>query len=471
MLSMSILKSLGRSAKNITLLQTGGYQGNPNYNPYSPQQGIASPARSQLYSDPVSIHNLYDSLMGFYRSGTPIRLADNLDSYIRDGYQTNSDLYSIITYILRNLSTVRIKAVVTTPGGGIEDAEQSEAQGFIDQYYSNDTEELATGFLLLTGNSYLHTPTVDTGRDRGRPMGLEVLPSQIIEIVFGDYENPVRGYKMTQGRKVTSEFGPEAVTHIKFANFSGDESILYGMAPLQAARNLVNQSNSSFIAQDTSFRNMGPPHLITAKQSNSFSPHQGEMLQERMQTFWGGLANRGKVPPMTPAALDVIKIGLSPVDLNTLESQRLTFEQLCRPFGFPVTLLDSKSATLDNMKVADKVFWTNCVIPLKERMIEALNKRIVPRFKDARVKLVLDTSHVEQLQADKKQIVEWMKAAEVFTQNQILEALGEERSEAEGMDEILVSAGRVPLSQLVRQSATPEPIEEEFEEVPPTDPA
>ena len=61
--------------------------------------------------------------------------------------------------------------------------------------------------------------------------------------------------------------------------------------------------------------------------------------------------------------------------------------------------------------------------------------------------LVADYSEVEPLQSDKVEEVKTMIMTQSFTKNELREALGYEASEADGMDEVYVGLGNVPLGE------------------------
>jgi hypothetical protein len=92
--------------------------------------------------------------------------------------------------------------------------------------------------------------------------------------------------------------------------------------------------------------------------------------------------------------------------LKVIESGVLTDRQLCNAFGVSSRLYnDPANSTFNNMKEANKSFYTKAVIPTLNKLLMDINNDWLSQWSERdnkRYKLILDTSGVEALQADQK---------------------------------------------------------------------
>ena len=92
--------------------------------------------------------------------------------------------------------------------------------------------------------------------------------------------------------------------------------------------------------------------------------------------------------------------------MQFLESGDVTLRDLFMVYGMDSKLFgDPKASTYNNQAEAAKGVWSNCVIPYNERFVNYLNTFVTPSHSLADGKqysIVYDTSHIEELQKDKK---------------------------------------------------------------------
>jgi phage portal protein BeeE len=146
----------------------------------------------------------------------------------------------------------------------------------------------------------------------------------------------------------------------------------------------------------------------------------------------------------------VIKLGISPADLNLLESSKEGRRALCNIYSFPSVLFnDNQSATYNNVVEARKAAWTDALIPHNNDFANSLTQFLiwpVDEYKSKGLFFDMDYSSVEELQSGIKSKVEWMRLARLSA-NEIREEVGYNRIESPEMDEPIFNQGDILLSE------------------------
>ena len=424
------------------------------------------------------IHQIF--LQGF---GQPIFNKTDTASLIKDGYQGNADVYSVINYISTIASNIEWtlseikdeKALVSLKNSEEWDAktmaleakalEQITSHPVLDVW--NNPNKLQTrsefiynwcGFKLITGNAFINGVAPAIGRNKGLFQELFIMPSQFVEIIPGDIREPIKKYIINAGIK-TLKFDPEVVNHSKYFNpdFRDGQS-LFGMSPLQAAFRTLQSSNDADTARVRAYQNQGAIGMISAgsnEEKMKMSSTELKSLSDKYQEKFGGVDNFNKVL-FTTAMAKWDNMGLSPVDLAIIESKLSDFRTLCRVYNFPSQLLnDPEGTTFNNMKEAKKAGVTDAVMPLLNSLRDELNGWLVANYSKAEGRKLFispDWKSVAVLQEDIQKLVNWLARAWWITPNKKLEIQGIETSKEKGMDKIYIPTN---LEELEKHNAAP----------------
>ena len=293
--------------------------------------------------------DFYDAILKRIGTGNPVYMGDNQESYIKDGYLFNPTVYSIVSFIAQKAATIpwgvyKIKdekALSQFKSGSpeltvkkllmqrkaLEEVQDHELERIFKQ--PNPTQgwadyfEQVIGFKLVTGNGYIHCISPENGVNAGKIQELWNLASPLIEILAGDKMNPVKGYRMISEKNVT--IPPEQIIHLKYwtPEFTGGQ-MLYGLSPIRAARRVVSKSNASYDASTAAFQNSGMIGFIAGDKGTNepgLTNEQALAIQDKINTFTNP-KNRGRIP-VTSANLKWQQMGMSPVDLNMIESDKM----------------------------------------------------------------------------------------------------------------------------------------------------
>lgn len=394
---------------------------------------------------------------------------DNIESYVRDGYLFNPLVYSIVSFIAQkagsipwgvydikndkalrsyksantvNLNTkiVKTKALVANPDHELNAVflKPNALQGWA------EFMEQLIGFKLITGNSYIQAIGPTSGVNTGLVKELWIIPSQIIRPIAGDRMQPVRGYKYLDSNDAIP---PEQIIHLKYWTpeyFNGQN--LIGLSPIRAARRLVTKSNASFDSMTASLQNQGIIGVLTPKEgTEELTEEQQDMLERRFARKTGSKNSGRTLISNTPLTWQ--QIGMSPVDLNIIESDRMDLRTLCNVFHVPSELFnDAANKTYSNTKEAGSAVYTNAVLPALNQFRDAFNKFIAGKYPGIYVDY--DASMVSELQDDLAMMTSALSGAWWITPNERRDIMNFPADEANPqLDDYWVPAGLMPMSQ------------------------
>jgi HK97 family phage portal protein len=412
--------------------------------------------------------------------GRAIYPPDNVETYIDKGYLFNPVVYSIVSFIAQkagaipwgvyevkndkalhsyksansyniNTKIIKTKALVAIPDHELNAIflKPNILQGWAEFF------EQVVGFKLVTGNSYIHMIGPTAGLNKGSIREMWNIPSQIIRPVAGDRMEPVRGYKyLAQNEPIPAN----EIIHLKYWTpeyFNGQN--LIGLSPLRASLRLITKSNSSFDSSVGALQNQGAFGIISAEKDTDLTEEQADMIESRLREKVGGPANRGK-NIVTSATLKWQQMGMSPVDLNIIESDRMDLRALCNVYHVPSELFnDAANKTYSNTKEAGSAVYTNAVLPALNQFRDAFNQYISNKYPG--LYCDYDASMISELQDDLQMMATVLSSIWYLSPNEKRDLLNFPADETNPlMNEYWVPSGLMPMSQSM---VTDEQLEEE----------
>ena len=281
----------------------------------------------------------------------------------------------------------------------------------------SDLVEQWCGFKLITGNSFIYGKLIEAGNNQGKPYELFALPSQFMAIIANiNVFPPTRaGYQLYYGQMWS--FDTKEILHDKYFNpqwgVTGGQ--LYGQSPLRAAAKNLTRSNEAKTAAVASFQNGGPAGVLFMNDER-FDPTSGQAQAQALKTAVsqkGGAANFNSIA-VSGYKVDWKQIGLSPVELNIIESEKWDLKALCNIYGVPSQLLnDSDSKTYNNQREGEKALTLRCAIPLLNALTENLNRKLHTDwgYKGTNLYVDYDLSVYGELEANKAEQTAWLNTA------------------------------------------------------------
>lgn len=423
--------------------------------------------------------------------GRIVAPVDNMTTYIRDGYSINDIIYAITNTILdkirlpdwnlfkvvdesslklylsfiarKNLSGKDLKKAIELKETSLEPISNFNLQaGKLKDLltYPNDyctfQDLVAEGILfkLLTGNLYWWADILGAGANAGVPNSIRILPSQHVTIKgTGNFPVDPISYVLYLWGK---EFLPEQILHDKDPNPNWDSNgqELYGMSPLKAALKNLNRNNSAKDAATAKFQNGGAEGVMYFD-NPMFQPGEGKQQIQAVKAQWAdeysGPINQGK-KVVSGYKMGYIPIGLSPVDLAIIDSEKWDALMFCNIYNVPPVLLNLAPMTYNNLVEADKALTLKAAMPHLISLRNSLNRKLTGNgqwgFKGQNIFADFNTQCFTELNVNISEVVNTTSKMIAVTPNEEREEMGWSKRPEPEMDEVWVlqAGSRVPLS-------------------------
>lgn len=437
---------------------------------------IRKKAIKQPVNNGLSPNQLYEMLYKAI-SNFPLQTYSGLQDTVNKAYLVNEKVYAIIGKILAANKGVPFEVYEVKDEKKFkrynamqskdyrvdlalqmksETLEEIQVQGLSDvlkkpnSYQSaEELEEDLSGFLLLTGNAYMYGG-VRRGTPNAPSLELYSMPAHLTSIVFGNWMNPIRGYKIPHYG--LEEISANDIGHLKYWNpdYSSPGSNLYGMPPIRAAWKLVQSDVESLNSQLNAFYNQGARGFIHPKEGGSWTQAQAEYTKEKWEAAKGTDKSGSFV--FTGVPVGFTQVGLSPVDLGIMAIRGTTLRDLCSVFKVPSQLFnDTSASTYNNMKEARKALITDAALPLKEQIKGLYNRFLIPQWEKEtgkRLYIDYDLSAYTELTDDLDSLFNRANNSQFISINEKREMTGFEVIENPILDEPFMPMGVIPLNEM-----------------------
>lgn len=441
-------------------------------------------------SSPVQMVGLNSALVQNYTSA----------SYVTEGYLGNADVYAIVSFLARKSASIPWYVYQMNPGekartnlmrykqlskgianrGAYEQALIARKNAYSENiimgtplarllerpnnYQSQDQFfENLFGYRYLSGEGNIYG---NDGKLGGQFSELNILPTQFLEI----YPDPIDvysilAYKLQIGEGIN--LPKENVMHWASWNPEFDATTrahLRGVSPLRAALKTLRMSNNAADASAMMTGNGGAKGALTPRPLGNIVPNftieQASDIRRAVNENINYVDNKGKVAVLqTP--WDYLNFGMSSVDMELVNTLRLSMHQWCRVFGLPAVLFDVDTSSYNNYQNAMRDLITNTIIPMCCQLRDELNKWLVPRYgEDAFIDF--DITALPEMQQDMERMVRSLRDANWLTFDEKRVAMNyEEREGAFGY--AYINQGLIPIEQAVMDLTIPpsEDIEDE----------
>ena len=384
-------------------------------------------------------------------------------SFVNDGYVGNDIVYSIVKLItdkaklapfgvfkvINETAAKKYKALMSQPEKikNWKDVLELRSKAF-EEYTGDqrlnellkhpneedswaDVVEQWCAFKLVTGNSFVYGRLIEGGANIGKPLTINVLPAQYMAIIANVEVFPpvVAGYQLYFGKLWS--FKREEILHDKYFNpqwnITGNQ--LYGQSPLKAASRTLTRSNEAKTAAVSAFQNGGPAGVLFMN-DDRFDPISGgeqAAALKKSVSEKAGSSNYNQIA-VSGYKVDWKEIGLSPVELGILESEKWDMVSLCNVYGVPSQLMnDAQNKTFNNQQEGEKALTLRCAIPLLNEIRDDFNKKLHTDWGYANQQDVFidyDLTVYQELEANKVEQVNWLDKAWWLTPIQKYEEMG-----------------------------------------------
>lgn len=323
---------------------------------------------------------------------------------LEEGYEKNSQAYSIIRKISETGSDIPWKPVEVKQDGEIVPVESGSFYDFVKMPNESSTlkefKNDSYGYILTTGDLFWQkVETVGFATDE-----LKILPSQLIEVTSNNTAplTPT-GYKFELGA-LTQGYNLEEIIHQKYFNPSTKGLLsLRGLSPLAASWLVLSADNQRAEAQESMMRNRGAAGVITNEADTIMGEPDRQIQQGLLNKMFGGAKNFNSIIQGKSKAR-FLQLGMSSSDLQILDTTIQNLRQLCNVYGAPSELFnDPANKTFANQKTALKAFYENAVLPVDRQLLNKYNMEIVSEWSKQDGKnyqVIQDLEHIGALQED-----------------------------------------------------------------------
>lgn len=410
----------------------------------------------------------------------------NKQTSVYEGYASNADVYSIINLLARKAASIpwyvykkkpdskarisleRYKQLTKGLGhpGALDKALIERAKALDEEIVTNsDLAKIINnpnpsqgqdsffenlyGFRFLTGEGFIWGNDADL---KGKFYELYVLPSQLME----HYPDPddvfnLLGWKLMFGAGLN--IAKENVLQWRSWNPKGDvytRDYLRGFSPLEAAYKTLLMSNESETAAYSMMKNGGGKGALVPEPINGVMPQltleQAERVKNHVNENVNKAINKGNIGVFqTP--WKYLDFGLSSVDMQLIDAQKITLEKLCRVFGVPSILFNTDASSYNNYQNALRDLVTNTIVPAISSLRDELNRWLGVKNGNENEYIDFDIQALPELQNDIAKLVQGLSQANWLTMDEKRIATGYE-PKGGAFDEAYVTNGLIPLGEV-----------------------
>lgn len=364
-------------------------------------------------------------------------------AFAQEGYQKNVVANRCISSIAEAIASVPL-----TYFQGDTELTNTPIKALLDnpnpsQTYS-EYVEAKVGYLMISGNSYEEGVTASRNEVRElynlRPDRMKIVPGS--DGTASAYVYEVGGQKVKWDLDIAGGIIP--VLHSKLFNPTDD---WYGQAPIEAGAYAIDVHNECMAHIQALLQNSAKPSgALVTKEGQSLSDENYNRLKLQMEEQYQGAKNAGR-PMLLEGGLDWKPMGLSPNDMQIIETKNSAARDICLAFGVPPMLIGIPGDnTYSNYSEARLAFWEDTVIPLLNRILgdwqgwlaEPMGVTIKP-----------DLDQIPAIVEKREKLWAMLQDSKVLTVNEKREAMGYDA--VKGGDEIFMPMGEVPMGSNTQQ--------------------
>ncbi len=335
---------------------------------------------------------------------------DDFASYVGEGFNLNSLIYSAIMFKVRSISQAPLRAYV----GELDQREPLPADDDLAKLVSRPNanqswsqfQGLNTAYLNIAGNCYI---VMDRPTRSGTPTAMYSLrPDRVFILPRMERGKPgIMGYLYVPEGKAARDgvpILPQDMMHVKLPN-PGDplEGMGYGLSPLSPLARSADVDNQVTIFLKEFFERGLQPNVWLGSDTPLSTETVAE-IRERWQEIYGGVEGWLK-PAVVDQGGSVNRLGWTFDELGFETIDERNESRILGPFGVPPILIGTRvglaRSTYANYETARRACWEDTLIP-ELRLFETAYQYYLQG--DAGEFVAFDLSNVPALQRDVPQL-------------------------------------------------------------------
>ena len=214
--------------------------------------------------------------------------------------------------------------------------------------------------------------------------------------IIPDPETYIKGFVYMPSATKMIPFLPEDMIWMRYFNPMDEYA---GLSPIAPLRMSADMGLDALRANRSTLINDSTPGLIIQTKTKPGDAQVKEFYL-RWESRHKGV-DKVKRPAILGEGMEAKNMGFSPRDMEFIQSLRWTVEDVARVYNIPKPMLhDLERATYENIRIARRSLWEDCIVPQLMFYQERLQEMLLPHFSDKRLLVEFDTSQVEALQED-----------------------------------------------------------------------
>jgi len=389
---------------------------------------------------------------------------ENINTYV-----TVDDVYSIISYLAQTAARIPMYGYEIVDDSAMKSMKKYSKTSLLGKHYqtkamqdlpeqdrfveflnnmSYEDKVMYYTILYVTGELFLYKEVIELGPNAGKVILHPMKGANVIVNISQEFPQRVTSYRYFD-MGFDGNLSTEEVIHVKYYNPSITNGQQWrGLSPLQVLTKRLTRLNAGMDASVAQMQNGGVPGIVYEKSDFAI-----ETLGHRKNDFASYLRNSSNkgAPYFAAGEMGYLALGLSLADMDVSDLSGIDFTKLCNAYKFPEILLNNQdSSTYNNVASAEKLLYTNSVLPNIYLFRDALLKGVVPMYAIDGVKrtIEIDLSEIPALQEDMKMQADALNSMWWTTPNEKRDMMGFEELEEPLMDQIIIDSGKQLITDL-----------------------
>jgi HK97 family phage portal protein len=430
----------------------------------------------RLFGQTKTVKNLQQQVKALQRTNlsTAVNISTSiypswLDVENVNTYVTVDDVYSIISYLAQTAARIPMYGYEIVDDSAMKSMKKYSKTSLLGKHYQTKAmidlpeqdrfnefikslsyEDLVSFYTILyvTGELFLYKEVIELGPNAGKVILHPMKGANVIVNISQTFPQHVISYRYFD-MGFDGTLSTEEVIHVKYYNPSITNGQQWrGLSPLQVLTKRLTRLNAGMDASVAQMQNGGVPGIVYEKSDFAI-----ETLGQRKNDFANYLRNSSNkgAPYFAAGEMGYLPLGLSLADMDVSSLSGVDFTKLCNAYKFPEILLNNQdSSTYSNVASAEKMLYTNSILPNIYLMRDAIIKGVIPMYAldGVRRTIEIDLSEIPALQEDMKMQADALNAMWWTTPNEKRDMMGFEELAEPMMDQIIIDSGKQLITDL-----------------------
>ena len=358
-------------------------------------------------------------------------------------FQTMDDIYSVVS---RLASTAAMIPFYAEDSKGQELGSNDKLSKFLATLSFEEKEKFYT-VLFLQGEIFAYKEVLDSGVNAGLVRLRYLNPQKMVVIISQTFPTEIVGYRYYDSfNGYQKDFTVDEIFFVKTFNPTFDlQKEFRGLSATTVLKMRLTRVQSGLDASIAQMQNGGVPGVMYEKQI--MEPGAMGRRQDNFAKFLNNSSNKG-APYMLNGDIGYFAIGSTLADMSLAELSDIDFDKICNAFSVSSIIFNNHKASIkSNMEQVIKGLYTNAVLPSVIRFQDAMNEQCTPLIKTTGT-ICYDISDVTELQGDMKLKADAYAALPVMMPNDVIQAMGGQKSDDPLMDKWYMKTGYMPIDEV-----------------------